>query len=167
MNGKGRRHRVTIKDLQRIIQQEQSAIESATMQDLLTKLRGKPFYIWGKEKHRTTSGYGHSCCFNDMIGRPQKNGIPQPLWDYQDPIYRALTISGYLNSKPTTGYPLCHSMTEKKEKEKEKERTYYYDFKLKHVWIKKATGLGITEFMLDSWCGYAFAVTVTRIVKWS
>ena len=25
----------------------------------------------------------------------------------------------------------------------------------KHVWIKKATGLGITEFMLGIWLGYA------------
>jgi hypothetical protein len=25
----------------------------------------------------------------------------------------------------------------------------------KHIWIKKATGLGVTEFMLYTWLGYA------------
>jgi hypothetical protein len=33
--------------------------------------------------------------------------------------------------------------------------SYVYDFKLKHVWIKKATGLGITEFMLRFMCWLA------------
>jgi hypothetical protein len=37
---------------------------------------------------------------------------------------------------------------EKKEKEQVKEEHYLHTFKLKHLWIKKATGLGITEFCL-------------------
>jgi hypothetical protein len=32
--------------------------------------------------------------------------------------------------------------------QREKDNTLLYPFKVKHVWIKKATGLGITEFML-------------------
>jgi hypothetical protein len=31
---------------------------------------------------------------------------------------------------------------------KEKDDTLLYSFKVKHVWVKKATGLGITEFFL-------------------
>ena len=112
------------------------------MHDLLKRLRKKPFYYWNKFKRE-----GGAQSFNDMIGLPKKNGIPQPFCDYQYMIYKALIIPNYINSKPTTGYPLCHSMTEKKLKEKEREQ-YFHAFKLKHLWIKKATGLGITEFML-------------------
>ncbi len=54
---------------------------------------------------------GGNCCFNHIIGLPQKNGSELPLFDYEKEVYQALRKSKYL-------------------------------------WIKKATGLGITEFML-------------------
>jgi hypothetical protein len=66
----------------------------------------------------------------------------------KDLIYRALMVPGYINSAPTTGLGLSHNIKEKKEKENLKQDQYFYDFKLKHLWAKKATGLGVTEFML-------------------
>jgi hypothetical protein len=76
------------------------------------RLQGKPFWIWDKEVHRQwharTSG---NCCFNHIIGLPEKKGVKYPLFDYEKTVCDAL------------------------------EQT-------KHVWIKKATGLGITELML-------------------
>ncbi|MFL6413201.1 MAG: DEAD/DEAH box helicase family protein [Nitrososphaeraceae archaeon] len=54
------------------------------------------------------------CCFNHIIGLPQKDGTDKPLYDYQQIIYDSLVAQ--------TGS--------------------------KHLWIKKATGLGISEFML-------------------
>ena len=81
---------MTFKDLQRLMeQQEQTAAaeKSPEMQILLKKLRDRPFYIWSNDKHRLASDKrnaikGH-CCFNHIIGLPQKNGIAQPFWDYQ------------------------------------------------------------------------------------
>jgi hypothetical protein len=143
---------MTVKELEKLIQQHESNTESAAIQDLQRKLQGRPFYIWGKDKHKSASNPNNDIqgrsCFNHIIGVPRKNGIPQPLWGYQDQIYRALMIPNYLNSKPTPEYPLSHNLSERKAKEREKENQYLHGFKLKHVWIKKATGLGITEFCL-------------------
>jgi hypothetical protein len=59
-----------------------------------------------------------------------------PLFDYEGMLYRALLKPGYLNSYPSVkqrDIPSCNVM---------------YPFKEKHLWVKKATGLGVTEFML-------------------
>ena len=108
---------MTINDLQHLMEQHKTSANSGAMHDLLKRLRKKPFYYWNKFKRE-----GGAQSFNDMIGLPKKNGIPQPFCDYQYMIYKALIIPNYINSKPTTGYPLCHSMTEKKLKEKEREQ---------------------------------------------
>lgn len=83
--------------------------------ELLKRLAGKRFYIWGdKEQHKQeyirTKG---SCCFNHIIGLPVKDRKKHPLYPYEQELFEAL---------------------EQKSK--------------KHLWVKKATGLGITEFML-------------------
>src|SRR5215204_2943498 len=127
---------------------------SKEMQELLKKLRDRPFYVWGSNRHNAASDPRNTikgqCCFNHIIpaGLPIKNGIAQPLWDYQYMIYKALIVPGYLNSMPTTGPTLSHSLAEKKEKERTRQVQYYHSFKLKHLWVKKATGLGISEFIL-------------------
>jgi hypothetical protein len=54
---------------------------------------------------------------------PTKEGIEKPIFDYQELPYEALLSPDFYN-------PLNHS------------------FKDKHLWIKKATGLGVTEFFL-------------------
>jgi hypothetical protein len=115
---------MTFRDLQKLMEQDQSRDSTKEMQDLIQKVRDKPFYIWGLAKHKTTGGYGKNCCFNHIIGLPKKNGVPQPLWNYQDQIYHALMFPDYLNRAPS-------------------QEQHLYDFKLRHVWIKKATGLSI------------------------
>ena len=66
--------------------------DSLAMQDLQRRLRNRPIYIWNSEKHKAASNPNNEikgwCCFNHIIGLPTKNGIPQPLWDYQDMIYQ-------------------------------------------------------------------------------
>jgi hypothetical protein len=90
----------------------------------LDKLQNKPFWIWNIEHHKLedvrTKG---ECCFNHIIGLPTKEGLDKPIFDYQEILYEALLSPDFCN-------PLN------------------YDFKDKHLWIKKATGLGITEFFL-------------------
>src|SRR5918994_23442 len=129
---------MTIRDLQRIVEQEESKLigsnstATAAMQDLLNKLRDRPFYRWNKYKRDQS--------FNDIIGLPTKHGRPLPLFDYQYMIYKVLIIPNYVNSRPATDLTLCHSMEEKRLKERERNNTFH-SFKLKHLWIKKATGL--------------------------
>jgi hypothetical protein len=92
---------VGIKELDKLVQEYETAAQPAAMQGLLNKLRGKPFYVWDKSKRILGLN-----SFNEIIGLPKKNGIPQPLWDYQKMIYRALLIPNYLNSRPIPEYPL-------------------------------------------------------------
>lgn len=58
------------------------------------------------------------CCFNHMVGLPVKNNRPMPMFDYERKI---------------------HDLLNKKGRDQKKQ---------KHVWVKKATGLGVTEFAL-------------------
>jgi hypothetical protein len=51
-------------------------------------------------------------------------------------LYKALLIPGYFNSYPSV-----------KQRDIPSDNVMY-PFKGKHLWIKKATGLGVTEFML-------------------
>ena len=51
------------------------------------------------------------------------------MFDYETMLYRALLQPGYLNSSSGHGNIL-------------------HAFKEKHLWVKKATDLGVTEFML-------------------
>lgn len=116
---------MTFKELQKLIsssslnkqqEQEESSIEkyNPRLSLLLSRLRNKPFWIWDKSehlrKHELTKG---NCCFNHIIGLPQKDGIPMPMFDYEKIIFDSLIIDTQ-----------------------------------KLMWIKKATGLGITELML-------------------
>jgi len=65
----------------------------------------------------------NECCFNHIIGLPTKEGLEKPIFDYQELLYEALLSPDFCN-------PLNHG------------------FKDKHLGIKKATGLGVTEFFL-------------------
>jgi hypothetical protein len=102
---------VLFKDLQKLVAAQQ---QESTRKQLFTRLHDKPFWIWNIEEHKqqyaNTDGY---CCFNHIIGLPQKDGNHKPLYDYENIIYDTLQ-----------------------------------EHKHKHVWIKKATGLGVSEFML-------------------
>ncbi len=105
---------VVFKDLQKLVSSQQ---RENTRKELFQRLQNKPFWIWNVEQHKrediNTNG---DCCFNHIIGLPQKEGHDKPLYDYQQIIFDSLfTGNGNAN---------------------------------KHIWIKKATGLGISEFML-------------------
>jgi hypothetical protein len=86
---------------------------------LLDVYKDKPFWIWNIEEHKQedikTNG---DCCFNHIIGLPQKNGNDKPLYNYEGIIYDSLVT----HDGSTSSYGK------------------YLD--------KKATGLGISEFML-------------------
>lgn len=88
----------------------------------LSQYSDKPFWIWDKVEHekqwRLNQG---KCCFNHSVGLPknEKTGKPQQMFDYEQIIYDKLFLD-----------------------------TGSLDPKNKHLWVKKATGLGITEFIL-------------------
>ena len=63
---------VTFRDLQKLVQ-SQSSLEQNQQLD---RLRDKPFWIWDQRQHKQedikTRG---DCCFNHIIGLPQKDGV--------------------------------------------------------------------------------------------
>jgi hypothetical protein len=100
---------VTFKDLKKRV-----SLETAQQQcKLFQRLIDKPFWIWNIKEHKQedvkTNG---DCCFNHIIGLPQKDGNDKALYDYEEIIFDAL-VTHYGNDN-------------------------------KHIWIKKATGLGIS-----------------------
>jgi hypothetical protein len=105
---------IVFKDLQKLVSAQQN---ENTRKELFHRLQDKVFWIWDKEQHKhediKTDG---DCCFNHIIGLPQKDGNDKPLYDYEEIIFDSLvTQDGNAN---------------------------------KRLWIKKATGLGVSEFML-------------------
>jgi hypothetical protein len=116
--------------------QSQSGPEQS---QLLQRLRDKPFWIWDPKQHKQedikTKG---NCCFNHIIGLPRKDGIEKSIFDYEKLLYYSLLIPEFYNDSK-------------------------YNFKHKHLWVKKATGLGVTEFM--SWPGFVFAMTIIETVR--
>src|SRR5437667_1833195 len=68
----------------------------------------------------TTKGY---CCFNHIVSLLKKAGVEKPIFDYEKILYESLLVNDYSNI-------LNHA------------------FKYKHLWVKKSTGLGVTEFFL-------------------
>jgi hypothetical protein len=111
---------VTFKDLQKLVQSQ----SGSEQHQLLPRLRDKPFWIWDPKQHKLedikTKG---DCCFNHIICLPKKDSEEKPLFDYEKLLYDSLLSPEFYN-------PLQHI------------------FKHKHLWVKKATGLGVTEFFL-------------------
>ncbi|HJT49857.1 MAG TPA: hypothetical protein VJ729_16880 [Nitrososphaeraceae archaeon] len=101
---------VVFKDLHKLVLQQQQA---NARNDLYDRVINKQFWIWDEEQRKqediNTDG---DCCFNHIIGLPQKDGEDKPLYDYEQIIFDSLHGNN------------------------------------KHLWIKKATGLGVSEFML-------------------
>jgi hypothetical protein len=145
---------VTFKEVQHLLE-SQPDYSSSQQSEMLQRLRGKPFYLWDsalhKEKGRTHRG---DCCFNDIIGLPKKNGKRHPLYDYERTLYMALTRPGYLNSLPA--HPRSNTSSGSRSRYSYDSLSQYsrdlmsvlHPFKEKHLWVKKAIGLGVTEFML-------------------
>lgn len=100
------------KDLHKLLQQQEQE-QQATHRELFTRLQGKPFWIWNIEEHKQQyASIDGDCCFNHIIGLPQKDGTDKPLYDYEQIMFDSLNGNN------------------------------------RHLWIKKATGLGVSEFML-------------------
>jgi hypothetical protein len=114
---------VTFKDLQKLIHSQQNTEQNK----LFDKLRDKPFWIWDIQEHKQedikTKG---DCCFNHIIGLPTKENKEKPLYDYEKIIFDSLSSSIIIsnNVTGTTSTGVNYN---------------------KHLWIKKATGSGITE----------------------
>jgi hypothetical protein len=106
------------KSLHNLVEQSQQE-DAHKDKELFARLKNKPFWIWNVDAHKAEAVRAKGdCCFNHIIGLPQKNGVEKPLYDYEKIIFDTLV-------KPD-GSGANH----------------------KHLWIKKATGLGISEFML-------------------
>ena len=58
---------------------------------MFDRLCNKPFWIWDVEEHKQedikTNG---DCCFNHIIGLPQKDGIDKPIYDYEEIVFDSL-----------------------------------------------------------------------------
>ena len=144
---------MTFKDLQKFVDSESGGTSAEANQILLQKLRGKPFWEWGRKEHkRMDVAHNGNCCFNHIISLPKKNGIEKPLYDYESLLYRALLTPGYLNSSPS-------SLTREPD-------NVMHPFKEKHLWVKKATGLGVTEFMLRFMAWLCLPMMTTKTVRW-
>ena len=111
---------MTFRELQKLLQSQ----DSPEQNQLLESTREKPFWIWDQKEHKQedikTKG---NCCFNHVVGLPKKDNKEKPIFGYEKLLYDSLLTPDFYN-------PLQNI------------------FKHKHLWIKKATGLGVTEFFL-------------------
>jgi hypothetical protein len=93
---------VTFKDLQKLVQSQQSGSEQTS--PLLQRLRAKPFWYWDQNQHKAedikTKG---DCCFNHIIGLPQKDGHDMPLLPYQRTLYESLQNHKHIWIKKSRG----------------------------------------------------------------
>ena len=101
------------------LRQKQTSLSSSSFD---FKILQKPFWVWNQIEHRTLAKLSEGqCCWNHIVGLPIKNNKEYPLFDYERILFNRLFVN---------------------------EPNPEHNFKNKHLWVKKATGLGITEFML-------------------
>jgi hypothetical protein len=69
---------LTFKDLKKRVCLETTQQQQLQLTD---RLQNKPFWIWDVQEHKQedimTNG---DCCFNHIIGLPQKDGVDKPLY---------------------------------------------------------------------------------------
>ena len=88
---------MTFKDLKKIV-----SLTTTQQQSRLSEiLKDKAFWIWDKQQHKVEDiKTGGGCCFDHIIGLPQKDGIDKPVFDYERIIYDTLiTPNGGANYK--------------------------------------------------------------------
>lgn len=69
-------------------QTETSSFNSSSIFDLF---RNKPFWLWDKQERRQQFiAKDGSCCFNQIIGPPIKDGKEFPLFDYERQLFDSL-----------------------------------------------------------------------------
>jgi hypothetical protein len=81
--------------LQKIVQSQSSMEQN----ELLRRIRDKPFWIWDQEQHKQedlkTRG---DCCFNHIVGLPRMDGkTEKPMFDYEKLLYDSLLIPEFYN----------------------------------------------------------------------
>jgi Terminase RNaseH-like domain len=82
---------MTFRDLQKLVSQQQ---KENTRKELFQRLQNKPFWIWNRQQHKLEDiGMDGDCCFNHIIGLPQKDGDDKPLYDYQQQQQDARDVS--------------------------------------------------------------------------
>jgi hypothetical protein len=107
------------KDLKKRVSLQATAAQQQQSR-LTERLDNKPFWIWNIEEHKLEDVKTNgNCCFNHIIGLPTKEGVEKAMCDYEKILYDSILVNDVSNS-----------------------------FKHKHLWVKKATGLGVTEFFL-------------------
>ena len=87
---------LTFKDLKKRVGLEITAQQQSKLFEIL---RDKPFWIWDLQQHKLedirTDG---DCCFNHIIGLPQRDGQDKPLYNYEQIIFDSLvTRNGNIN----------------------------------------------------------------------
>jgi len=90
---------MTFKDLQKLVQsQTQSGPELGAI------IQNKPFWIWDRDQHKLEhiKTKGH-CCFNHIIGLPQKDDHDMPLLPYQRTLYDSLQDHKHIWIKKSRG----------------------------------------------------------------
>jgi hypothetical protein len=116
---------IVFKDLHKLVSHSQ---QEKTHKQLFERLQGKPFWIWDKQQHKLEDiRTDVDCCFNHIIGLPTKEGVEKAMFDYEKILYDSIFLVNDV---------LDHNYN------------HNYTFKHKHLWVKKATGLGVTEFFL-------------------
>jgi hypothetical protein len=102
---------VTFKDLKRRVSLEITQEQAK----LFERLLNEQFWIWDQQQHKfedtRTKG---DCCFNHILGLPQKDAVDKPLYDYEKIIFDSLvTQNGNANKhlwiKKATGLVFLNS----------------------------------------------------------
>jgi Terminase RNaseH-like domain len=129
---------IAFKDLQKLIShsQQQQQQQSKRSKELFDRLRNKPFWIWNNiDEHRKTYFRTNGCCcFNHIIGLPTKEGMEKAMFDYEKLLYDSIFLVN----------DCCNVLNH----DHDHNHNHNHAFKYKHLWVKKATGLGVTEFFL-------------------
>ena len=77
---------LTFKDLKKKV-----SLVTQRQNKFFERLQNKPFWIWNIDEHKLkdiiTNG---DCCFNHIVGLPQKDGNDKPLYDYEQIIFDSL-----------------------------------------------------------------------------
>jgi hypothetical protein len=86
---------MTFKDLKKRVTLEVEWQQS----NLFERLQNKSFWLWNVEEHKyedlRTNG---DCCFNHIIGLPQKGGADKPLYDYEKILFDSLITRTVINT---------------------------------------------------------------------
>ena len=79
-----------MKDVLKMIQQTYEQEAEVVYHNLLEVLKGKPFWIWNYDHDNLLVPPNSQCCFNHIIGLPQKDNHDNPLVPYQRMLHELL-----------------------------------------------------------------------------